>query len=147
MIRPKRKQYRKSKPDYVLEKLNRDFNADMPNQKCCTDVTEFKNGNGKKAYLSAIIDLHDNSIVSHILDHSNNNQLVINTMIPAIQGLKKDEQLLIHSDCSYQYTSKFFTRMIEMRIWYIACRELDVVSITDHLRLFGYAKNRKMFFK
>ncbi len=114
VIRRKRKQYRKSKPDYVAENiLNRDFNADKPNQKWCTDVTKFKYGNGKKAYLSAIIDLHDNSIVSHILGHSNNNQLVFNTMIPAIQGLKKDEQPLIHSDRGYQYTSKFFKRMIE----------------------------------
>ncbi|MGY3190524.1 putative transposase [Lysinibacillus sp. TE18511] len=114
VIRRKRKQYRKSKPDYVAENiLNRDFNADKPNQKWCTDVTEFKYGNGKKAYLSAIIDLHDNSIVSYILGHSNNNKLVFNTMIPAIQGLKKDEQPLIHSDRGYQYTSKFFKRMIE----------------------------------
>lgn len=90
VIRRKRKQYRKSKPDYVAENiLNRDFNADKPNQKWCTDVTEFKYGNGKKAYLCAIIDLHDNSIVSHILGHSNNNQLVFNTMIPAIQRFKK----------------------------------------------------------
>lgn len=34
-------------------------------------------------------------------------------MIPAIQKLKEDEHLLIHSDCGYQYTSKFFKRMID----------------------------------
>lgn len=36
----------------------------MPNQKWVTDVTEFKYGNGKKAYLSAIKDLQDKSIVA-----------------------------------------------------------------------------------
>jgi len=89
VIRRKRKKYRKSNSDYVAENvLNRDFNAEKPNQKWCTDVTEFKYGNGKKAYLSAIIDLYDNSIVSFILGNSNNNELVF----------KEDEHPLIHSD-------------------------------------------------
>lgn len=114
VIRRKPKRYRKSKPDYVAENiLAREFTAEKPNQKWCTDVTEFKYGKGKKAYLSAIIDLHDNSIVSYVLGHSNNNKLVYDTMIPAIQGLKEGEQPLIHSDRGYQYTSKFFKRMTD----------------------------------
>lgn len=114
VIRRKPKRYRKSKPDYVAENiLARDFTAEKPNQKWCTDVTEFKYGKGRKAYLSAIIDLHDNSIVSYVLGHSNNNKLVFDTMIPAIQELKEGEQPLIHSDRGYQYTSKFFKRMTE----------------------------------
>lgn len=114
VIRRKPKRYRKSKPDYVAENiLAREFTAKKPNQKWCTDVTEFKYGNGRKAYLSAIIDLHDNSILSYVLGNSNNNKLVFDTMIPAIQALKKNEQPLIHSDRGYQYTSKFFKRMLE----------------------------------
>ena len=34
-----------------------------------------------KAYLSAITDLYDNSIVSYVLGHSNNNKLVFDTLI------------------------------------------------------------------
>lgn len=114
IIRRKQKRYRKSKLDYVAENiLARDFTAEKPNQKWCTDVTEFKYGKDKKAYLSAIIDLHDNSIVSYVLGHSNNNKLVYDTMIPAIQELKEGEQPLIHSDRGFQYTSKFFKRMTE----------------------------------
>ena len=102
------------KPDYVAENiLTREFTAEKPNQKWCTDVTEFKYGNGKKAYLSAIIDLYDKSIVSYVLGHSNNNQLVFKTMKPAIQALKEDEHPLIHSDRGYQYTSKEFKRMMD----------------------------------
>jgi putative transposase len=44
--------------------LNRKFTADAPNEKWVTDETEFKYGNGQKAYLSAILDLHDKSIHS-----------------------------------------------------------------------------------
>lgn len=114
VIRRKRKQYRKSKPDYLAENvLKREFTAEKPNEKWCTDVTEFKYGNGKKAYLSAVIDLYDNSIVSYVLGHSNNNKLVFDTMTPAIEALKEDEQPLIHSDRGYQYTSTYFKRMIE----------------------------------
>lgn len=66
VIRRKRKGYRKTKADHVAEnRLNREFKADKPNEKWCTDVTEFKYGVGKKAYLSAIIDLYDGSIVSY----------------------------------------------------------------------------------
>jgi transposase InsO family protein len=47
--------------------MNRNFNAHSPNSKWCTDVTELKYGNGRKAYLSAIIDVYDNSIVYWVL--------------------------------------------------------------------------------
>ncbi|WP_341300584.1 hypothetical protein MHB44_20090 [Lysinibacillus sp. FSL H8-0500] len=48
-------------------------------------MTEFKYSNGQKAYLSAIIDLYDKSIVSDVLGHSNNNDLVFKTLRPAIR--------------------------------------------------------------
>ena len=104
----------KTKPDYVAENLlARDFTAEKPNKKCCTDVTEFKYGNGKKAYLSAIIDLYDKSIVSYVLSHSNNNKLVFKTIRPAIRQLSKDKFPILHSDRGYQYTSKKFKRIME----------------------------------
>ncbi|WP_419096463.1 IS3 family transposase [Ureibacillus endophyticus] len=114
VIRRRTKKYQKVKPDYVAENvLAREFTAEKPNQKWCTDVTEFKYGNGKKAYLSAIIDLYDNSIVSYVLGHSNNNALVFKTIQPAICQLSKDEFPLLHSDRGYQYTSKEFKRIME----------------------------------
>jgi len=113
VIRRKSKRYRKVKPDYVAENiLAREFKAEKPNQKWCTDVTEFKYGNGKKAYLSAIIDLYDKSIVSYVVGHSNNNDLVFKTIRPAIQALKEDEFPLLHSDRGYQYTSKEFKKIL-----------------------------------
>ncbi len=58
VIRRKRKRYIKSTPQHVAENiLNREFIADRPNEKWVTDVNEFKYGNSKKAYLSAILDL------------------------------------------------------------------------------------------
>uniref|UniRef100_UPI00403FADA4 hypothetical protein n=1 Tax=Paenibacillus sp. FSL R5-0470 TaxID=2921641 RepID=UPI00403FADA4 len=43
-------------------------------------MTELKYGNGRKTYLSVIIDVYDNSIVSWVLSHSNNNRLVMDTL-------------------------------------------------------------------
>ena len=114
VIRRKRKGYRKTKADHVAENiLNREFKADHPNEKWCTDVTEFKYGVGKKAYLSAIIDLYDGSIVSYRFGRSNNNPLVFDTMKPAIQALPFGARPLIHSDRGYQYTSKGFKRITD----------------------------------
>lgn len=49
VIRQKRKNYRKSPAHHIAENvLNREFKAEKPNQKWCTDVTEFKYANGKK---------------------------------------------------------------------------------------------------
>ena len=48
-------------------------------QKWLTDVTEMKYGASGKAYLSAILDLADKSIVSFVIGHSNNNAFVFET--------------------------------------------------------------------
>ena len=44
--------------------LNRAFKSEQPNQKWATDVTEF-NVSGKKLYLSPVIDLFNQEIVSY----------------------------------------------------------------------------------
>ncbi|MEK4628786.1 IS3 family transposase [Solibacillus sp. FSL R7-0682] len=114
VIRRRPKKYRKVTPDYTAENvLAREFTAEKPNQKWCTDVTEFQYGNGKKAYLSAIIDLYDKSIVSYKFGQLNNNDLVFKTLKPAIRQLNKQEFPILHSDRGYQYTSKEFKRIME----------------------------------
>lgn len=112
VIRIKKKQsYKPSLPQHVAENvLNREFTAEKPNEKWVTDVTELKYGT-KKAYLSAIRDLYDGSIVSYVLGHSNNNNLVFKTLDQATALLNGDRPL-IHSDRGFQYTSRGFKRKI-----------------------------------
>lgn len=113
VIRRKRKKYVGSTPQQVAENvLNRKFEAEAPNQKWVTDVTEFKYGSGKKAYLSAIKDLYDKSIVAYVLGHSNNNPLVFETLESALQTAPKSQPLL-HSDRGFQYTSMHFKKMLD----------------------------------
>jgi transposase InsO family protein len=113
VIRRKKKKYVKSTPQQVAENLlNRKFTAEKSNEKWLTDVSEFKYGNGQKAYLSAIFDLHDKSIVSYVLGHANNNDLVFQTLELALQAAPGSTPL-IHSDRGFQYTSFGFKKRLD----------------------------------
>lgn len=113
VIRRKKKRYVKSAPQQVAENLlNREFSADRLNQKWLTDVTEFKYGNSQKAYLSAILDLYDKSIVAYVLGHSNNNDLVFSTLDLALSA-NPGASPMLHSDRGFQYTSYGFKRRLD----------------------------------
>jgi transposase InsO family protein len=113
VIRRKRPSYIKSTPEITAENiLNRDFTAEMLNEKWLTDVTEFKYGDGGKMYLSAILDLKDKSIVAYAIGHSNNNKLVFETFDTAIRQYP-DAKPLFHSDRGFQYTSKVFRAKLD----------------------------------
>lgn len=108
VIRRRKKRYIQSTPQITAENmLNREFVADNPNEKWLTDVTEFKLANGSKAYLSAILDIGDNSIISYVIGKSNNNKLVFDTLDKAIEA-NPTATPLFHSDRGFQYTSKKF---------------------------------------
>lgn len=113
VIRKKRKNYIPSTPQITAENvLNREFQADKPNQKRLTDVTEFKLASGQKAYLSAILDLGDKSIISHVLGHSNNNQLVFETFDLAVAA-NPGAKPLFHSDRGFQYTNRQYKNKLD----------------------------------
>jgi transposase InsO family protein len=113
IIRRKRKRYRKTTQLHVSENiLNREFKADKPNEKWLTDVTELKYGNCQKAYLSAIIDLYDNSVVAYNLSKRNNNPLVIKNLDLAI-AKNRGSSPLLHSDRGFQYTSNRYNKKMK----------------------------------
>lgn len=113
VIRRKKKRYIKSAPQQVAENLlNREFTADRLNQKWLTDVTELKYGNSQKAYLSAILDIHDKSIVAYVLGHSNNNALVFSNLDLALSA-NPGASPMLHSDRGFQYTSYGFKRKLD----------------------------------
>lgn len=112
VCRKKRKTYIHSTPETTAENiLNREFSANNFGEKWLTDVTEMKYGIGGKAYLSAILDLGDKSIVAFVLGHSNNNELVFKTFDIAHEEYP-DASPLFHSDRGFQYTSKRFYKKL-----------------------------------
>ena len=108
VIRRKQSKYVRSLPQQTAENiLNRNFHAAGPNRKWVTYVTELKYSVSQKAYSSAILDLHDGFIRSFVISHSNNNQLVFDTLELALQGTIGSHPLL-HSNRGFQYTSHTF---------------------------------------
>lgn len=95
--------------------LNRDFHADKPNQKWCTDVTEFKWYEGietHKIYLSTILDLCDRRIVAYAISERNENSLVLKTFARAVRK-NPSAHPLFHSGRGFQYKSKIFHSKLE----------------------------------
>ena len=90
--------------------LHRDFTADAPNQKWCTDVTFLQYGLGSKAYLSAIKDLYDGSVIAYHISKNNDNPLVMENLRKAMEA-NPGATSLIHSDRGSQYTSREY-RMV-----------------------------------
>ncbi len=114
-IRRKKKNYLRHKPEHVGQNvLNREFKASRPNEKWLTDVTEYKIiGSTKKLYLSAVLDLYDNSVVAYRMGTSNNNNLVFNTFEDAIKSHPECENILFHSDRGFQYTNRVFKKKLD----------------------------------
>lgn len=103
-------------PQYLAENiLDRNFHADRPNEKWLTDVTEFKwyeNGEKRKVYLSAILDLYDRRIVAHVIRNSNDNPLVYDTFDTAVKA-NPHAHPIFHSDRGFQYTNRVFHTKLE----------------------------------
>ena len=83
--------------------LKRDFQAEGPNQKWCTDITYVMTSNGW-AYLSVIKDLFDGYIVAHHLSARNDVAMVTKTLKKARQK-EMVTGTLLHSDQGHQYCS------------------------------------------
>ncbi len=87
--------------------LNRNFKADRPNQKWVTDISYIKTKQGT-LYLSVIRDLFDNSIVAYKTGTEQNVNLVLSTIRAARKKEKVTEELQLHSDQGFQYTSQAY---------------------------------------
>lgn len=113
-IRRKKVNRKKVNPDYIKENiLARHFQAQNPNEKWLTDVTEFSiSGDTRKLYLSPIMDLYDNSIIEYELSFKNNNKLVFKMFEKAIEK-HPNAKPIFHSDRGFQYTSTLFKNKID----------------------------------
>ena len=88
-------------------RLARNFYAERPNQKWVTDISYIKTGQGF-LYLSVIRDLYDNSIVAYKTGTEQNINLVLSTIRAAKKKEKVTEELQLHSDQGFQYTSQAY---------------------------------------
>ncbi len=92
--------------------LKRNFYADKPNQKWSTDI-KYIIYNGKRAYLSSIMDLHTRNIIAYKISKRMDNKLVMDTLNEAIRKQKDVFGVILHSDQGFQYTSNEYKAICE----------------------------------
>lgn len=91
--------------------LKRNFEAERPNQKWVTDVTEFSLF-GQKLYLSPILDLCSRDIVSYTISDKPVLSMVTHMLDKAFAKIPDETNLILHSDQGWQYQHKQYQRML-----------------------------------
>ncbi|MFE8700051.1 IS3 family transposase [Cytobacillus sp. FJAT-54145] len=112
-VKPKRKW--KSQGESVIiapNLLQRDFTAASPNQKWVTDITYIQYGSST-LYLSTIMDLYNNQIVSYKVYTHQQTPLVLDTLKEALEVRGNPKGVIIHSDQGSVYTSYSYQNLVK----------------------------------
>jgi putative transposase len=91
--------------------LDRQFEAERPNQKWIADFTYVWTAEGW-LYVAAVIDLFSRRVVGWSMSAGMTAQLVTDALVMAIWRRGKPDALLHHSDQGSQYTSEQFQRLM-----------------------------------
>jgi len=86
--------------------LDRQFEAEAPNQRWVVDTTEFVIGAGGKLYLASVLDLYSRFIVGWAVSAVNDRHLTIKALEMALKRRCPDAGLLHHSDQGGTYASE-----------------------------------------
>lgn len=113
LIRVKKyKSYKGEQGKIAPNLLKRKFKAEAPNQKWATDITEF-NISGKKLYLSPIIDLFNQEIISYELTERPVFNQVVMMLKKAFKKIPNNTNLTLHSDQGWQYQMKQYQYLLK----------------------------------
>jgi len=93
--------------------LDRQFEADAPNQRWVGDTTEFVIGESGKLYLAVILDLFSRFVVGWALSAVNDRHLTIKALDMALKRRCPDAGLLHHSDQGCTYASEDYQAILE----------------------------------
>lgn len=115
IIRVKKyKSYKGEQGKIAPNVLERNFKAAAPNQKWATDITEF-NVSGKKLYLSPIIDLFNQEIISYELSERPVFNQVVTMLKKAFKKVPENTNLTLHSDQGWQYQMKQYQYLLKQK--------------------------------
>ena len=110
----KYKSYKGEQGKIAPNLLNRAFRAAQPNQKWATDITEF-NVSGKKLYLSPVIDLYNQEIISYQLSERPDFNSVMTMLDKALKKVSTTRSLLLHSDQGWHYQMKQYQHVLQQK--------------------------------
>ena len=117
VCRVRMKKYRSYKGEVgklVPNLLERNFEAEKPNQKWVTDVTEFSLF-GQKLYLSPILDLCSRDVVSYSISDRPVLSMVTTMLDKAFTQIPNETNLVLHSDQGWQYQHRQYQRMLKAK--------------------------------
>ena len=112
-VRPKKyRSYRGQMGEASPNTLARQFEAEQPNCKWATDVTEFKVA-GEKLYLSPIMDLYNGEIVAYQTSTRPRYALVGDMLEKALKRLQPGDKPMLHSDQGWHYRYPSYRKRLE----------------------------------
>lgn len=92
--------------------INRDFNAEKPNERWTSDITYVSTREGW-LYLAVVMDLFSRRIVGWSLSRRLKESLVIEALKMALCQRKLNSGLILHSDRGSQYASKGYQQLLK----------------------------------
>lgn len=104
--------YKGEEGTVVENLLNRDFEANNINEKWVTDISELKI-NGVKLYLSPLIDLYNDEVISYELTKSPTIEVVKKMVEKGIKRLKEGNKPILHTDQGTQYRSASYQKYLQ----------------------------------
>ncbi len=108
----KYKSYKGNVGKIARNELNRNFVASKPFEKLATDVTEFAVCN-EKIYLSPIIDMYNNEIVSYNISKRANFLQTREMLRELFNNMPTISRPILHSDQGWQYQMKEYQTMLK----------------------------------
>ncbi|MBQ7919904.1 MAG: IS3 family transposase [Lachnospiraceae bacterium] len=92
--------------------IDRDFSTTAPFQKWTTDVSQFSFSWGK-CYISPILDMNTNEIISYDLSQSPNMEQIHRMVNRAFEKFPSVNGLIFHSDQGWQYQHAYFRNVLK----------------------------------
>ena len=92
--------------------INRDFSTTAPLQKWTTDVSQFSFAWGK-CYISPILDMNTNEVISYDLALSPNLEQIQRMLNEALKKFPCVKGLIFHSDQGWQYQHEYFRNKLK----------------------------------
>ena len=120
--------------------LDRQFQADAPNQKWVADFTYIWTAEGW-LYVAVVLDLYSRRIVGWSMQSSMTSQLVADALMMAVWRRGKPVELLHHSDQGSQYTSEHFRELLKEQG--IACSMSRAGEVWDNSAMESFFSSLK----
>ena len=104
--------------------IDRDFSTTAPLQKWTTDVSQF-NFSWGKCYISPVLDMNTNEIISYDLSMSPNLEQIKRMLDKAFEKFPSVEGLIFHSDQGWQYQHTYYRNTLPVSYTHLRAHETD----------------------